>query len=590
MQEYLIPNSTDEDADVNESGFFVRDRRFYSLSRKGDKSFETELSNCIFKITYHLKDGTQNTKRIISLQRHSGEVTSIEVSSSDLRLDTFEVILKSNRCTFFGNANQLKKIVAHLMDTEEEAIFINLLGWDPAYNIFAFADKIYSKGQLFNINDAGIVNTNDNRYYLPALSNQNINNEGYNKERLYVYKPGNLNFERWAQLFYDAYDINGAVGMQFLILSVFRDIIFKKLQFFPFLFLFGEAGSGKTTYTEFLLRLFGNDAIGTPLNNSTTVALSRIVGRFRNGISYLKEYTAEASDAIQDFILTIYDGSGRETGVKSNDNKTKTFPVTSGIIFDGNFLPSQKTAILSRMILLVFNGKEFSEKQVKAVNILKNNVDDGFAKVLIEILDQRDFFTEHFESVFKKILTEIRSTTRGQLSERAIKHISLLLTPAQMLENKLKLPFNYSALKEKLLDFADRQNQVIKQTDTITVFWEAFDWGISKGSLQQHYQYKLVYPNEEYAELAIKLQPAYTVYISHCRANNIKETDQSSLKMLLCSNSNPYFIPGNQKSRIGKAWTILNFGSAYKFRFDKTENNMIKINDVEIRLPTDIFM
>ena len=50
---------------------------------------------------------------------------------------------------------------------------------------------------------------------------------------------------------------NGGIAILFLILSLFWDIVFEKVGFFPFLFLFGAYGTGKTSMTEYLLRVFG---------------------------------------------------------------------------------------------------------------------------------------------------------------------------------------------------------------------------------------------------------------------------------------------------------------------------------------------
>lgn len=581
--EDLIPSCVDPEASFKENGFFVRDRRYYVFSFKGDKSFENEISNFTMKIVYHLKNGTQNTKRLIHLQRYTGELTSIEVSSSDLRPETFQVFLMSNRCTFYGSAYQFKRIIAHLMDHEDEANFITLLGWDPLHEVFAFADKIFSNGKLWGIDPFGIVRTDEQSFYLPAFSEQNTCNEDYEKERLYLFKPGKLSFRQWARLIYSAFGINGAIGIQFLILCVYRDFIFRQTQFFPFLFLFGDFGTGKTSFTEFFLHVFGEDVIGTPLNNATSVALSRIVGRFKNGISYLKEFTNETDDAIQDFILTVYDGSGRETGVKSNDNKTKVFPVSSGIIFDGNFLPSQKTAILSRMILLVFEGQTFSEDQTQAFATLKQNASSGFGLVLIDILNCREKFVSEFNDAFHSILANIRSTYKNQFTERGAKHIALLLTPSYILGEVLGLPYQFQDLCDSLIDFAENQNKILKQNDAVSIFWQALDWGIAKYEITQGKEFQIKYLSSDSGEIAIKLPKLYSVYLTFCRINKIKDTDQSSLRLLLCSPTNKFFIPCSQKGR-SDTWSIKGFGSAYKFRFYDTDDDTININEIEINI------
>ena len=73
-----------------------------------------KLSNFAGQSIFHLVNGTNNSKRIIKIQRNTGEITIIEVQSSEMKPESFETILKSHRCTFFGNSYQLKQIFCQL--------------------------------------------------------------------------------------------------------------------------------------------------------------------------------------------------------------------------------------------------------------------------------------------------------------------------------------------------------------------------------------------------------------------------------------------------------------------------------------------
>ena len=75
---------------------------------------------------------------------------------------------------------------------------------------------------------------NKKKYYLPAFGLAHINNLDYEGERKFIFVKGELNFEQWAKLYFETFETNGAIAVLFLILSVFWDIVFNQVGFFPF--------------------------------------------------------------------------------------------------------------------------------------------------------------------------------------------------------------------------------------------------------------------------------------------------------------------------------------------------------------------
>ena len=399
-----------------------------------------------------------------------------------------------------------------------------------------------------------------------------------------------MDFEKWAKLYFEAFENNGAIATLFLILSVFWDIVFSQVGFFPFLFLFGAYGTGKTKLAEFLLRVFGKDYLGIPLNNATQVGLTRAIASRNNTTFYLKEYTPETDESNQDLILTAYDGSGRVTGIKSNDNKTRIAAVKSAIIFDGNHLPNQKTAILSRMVLLNFQKNQFSKKQQKAFNELEKIQDKGFGKVLTNILKHREYVQQNLKRVFDENVTELKKElNNNNFSERTLKHVALILTPAKLLIKKIKFPFTFNEITLAVVENAIEQNNLLKQTDEITIFWQAFSYGIKNNILtefkrdlynnkQSHYNFKINEAGKNI--LQIKLQSIFPEYVKYCKNNNQRFLDPNSLRMLLTSKANKAFIPNPQK-KPGHTYIDKYFSVCYQFWLENNENGF-SINEVEI--------
>lgn len=586
-----IVDSNDPEEDFRELGFYISTGKYYTYQFSKDKKTEVELANFAGESLVHLVNGTNNTRRIIKLQRYTGEIVLVEVQSSELKPDSFEVILKSNRCTFYGSAYQLKRVFAHWMDLESQANIIEILGWNKEHEVYAFSNAVFTKeNKMLHVNEYGIIDdpNSNKRYYLPAYGLANKENPDYEGERKFLYQEGDLNFEDYSKLYVDAFESNGGIAILYLILSTFWDVVFDQVGFFPFLFLFGAYGTGKTKTVEFLLRVFGKDFKGIPLNNSTGVALSRTMSSRRNTIFYLKEYTNDTEASNQDLLLTAYDGTGRSTGIKSNDNRTRSAMVSSSLILDGNELPTQKSAVLSRMILLNFENNQFSSKQKEAFSELERLQTNGFGKVLTDILQHREYFATEFGKTFNENRKELEKIFPVDFAERTMKHVALLLTPAKLLESKLQFPFSFEDITQEVVNNAIEQNRLLKDTSETSIFWNSLVWGIKNNSLiefrpdlqganPKHAHYRV-----KYAEniLQIKLQSIYPEYVRYCKNNNVRFLDFNSLRMLLTSKSNPDFIPSNQKGR-GVYYTDTYFRSCYQFQM-KEENNTKSISGIEI--------
>src|SRR6056297_1544300 len=85
-------------------GFWIENGRYVTTYKKA----QHPLSSFTMKFVYHLVDDSNDTTRIVLLERKTGERFLVEVKSSDLKLDKFEVIAKSHRCTFLGNTYNFK--------------------------------------------------------------------------------------------------------------------------------------------------------------------------------------------------------------------------------------------------------------------------------------------------------------------------------------------------------------------------------------------------------------------------------------------------------------------------------------------------
>lgn len=597
----LVSDSEDKENDDIKKGFFVLNSKYYTAEKNSKGEYnEIELSNFIGKSIFNLIDGTNNSKRIIQLQRYSGEIHTVEIQSSDMTPTTFETILKSKRCTFFGSAYKLKKIFAAWMEEEKTANIIDVMGWNNKFQLFAFSNGAYfpEKNKLYLVNENGIICEEERKinYFFPAYSFANIDNPLYDNERKFKYLEGGLNFERFAELYFKAFGWNGAIGLSFAILALFWDLIFDQIGFFPFLFLFGPFGTGKTSFIEPLLSLFGTDTIGNSLNNSSTIGLTRVLASRNNALLYLKEYTADTDKSNQDLLLSAYDGAGRTIGIKSNDNRTQVSNIKSALLIDGNELPVQKSAVLSRMILLNFEGNKFNNTQITNFNILKKEQERGLGKVLIEVLSKRKKFQENFKEIFNKNISDLKEQ-QLDFSARTFNHVALILTPYLLLYDEFQFPFKFNDLYQNIIDVSIDQENLLKETNDISIFWQAFAYNVKKNNLIRfddstgyssnkefaHYNYKFKekVENKGLHILQIKYSVVYPEYVKYVKSNNQRLLDQSSLRKLLTSKTYKHFIPSSNEKKT--ASTDKKFGSCFEFILEKTNEGLF-IDNIELDL------
>jgi hypothetical protein len=583
--------SKDKQADNEEYYFFMQDGCYYMKETIKGKPIVKKLSNFLMESVYHLMDGTKESRRLVKFQRNTGEITVNEILSSELNLDRFKKVIRSissRGLTFFGNTGQLDHILTYMYDREKNAITINQLGYQHEHNAYCFADAVITiDNTLVYPDKLGIISHNEVSLYLPPFAYTNLSDKSYSGQRKFTYKAGNLNFNAWADLIYKAYGINGAIGISFIILALYRDYILELTGFFPFLFLFGDQGAGKSNFVNFFLHLFGEPNHGISLLNSTDKGFSRSLTQRSNALYYLKEYTNAIDKKTVDVFKTGYDGELYTMAQKSNDNKTTTLEISSACMVDGNELPTSEAALFARMIVLHFEDNKFSEETTEAHKTLLKEKEQGFCNVTRELLKHRNLIETKFKTEFNGIFQEIKTrlSSEMQLADRQIRHIALLLTPVKLLQDKFTFPFDFETYKESVIENMKKQDEMASDLKDVSIFWSAIAYkiadpysGIREGSHYIKDSIKKI--------LYIKFKLLYPCYADYVNKNKLHFLEMNSLRELLTAKGNKSFIPNtSQKSRNVKSYTHKTLGSCYMFKYESLEDsNVIMIDGVELNI------
>jgi len=587
-----IPQSSDDKQADNEENYFYMESGCYFMKEtiKG-KPIIKKLSNFLMQSVYHLMDGTKESRRLVKFQRNTGEITVNEILSSELNLDRFKKVIRSissRGLTFFGNTQQLDHILTYMYDREHNAIAVNQLGYQHEHKAYCFADAVITNdNNLIYPDKLGIVSQGYISLYLPPFAYTNLNDKSYSSQRKFSFKGGNLDFNNWAELIYKAYGINGAMGISFIILALYRDIILELTGFFPFLFLFGDQGAGKSNFVNFFMYLFGEPNHGISLLNSTDKGFSRSLTQRSNALYYLKEYTNAIDKKTVDVFKTGYDGELYTMAQKSNDNKTTTLEISSACMVDGNELPTSEAALFARMIVLHFEDNKFSDETTEAYKALLKEKEDGFCNVTRELLKHRSQFENQFKSVFNEIFQQVKTKLANEmeLADRQIRHIALLLTPVKLLQGKLTFPFDLDTYQDAVIENAKKQDEMASDLKDVSIFWSAIAFKIADpySDIREGIHYvkdpvkKILY---------IKFKLLYPCYADYVNKNKLHFLEMNSLRELLTANGNKSFIPNtSQKSRNVKSYTHASLGSCYMFKYENAQDTKgIIIDGVELAI------
>lgn len=458
--------------DYFQHGFYEQDNCYYSIK----DGVPRMVCGFTIKVLYLVKSKL-NPKRIVELKNQFGYKTTL-----DLPTDAFTGLGQFKKCVesagnfvFEGNETDLTRLKKKLFREEKLTQEISTLGHQTRGNFFAFANGIYN-GKWTGIDEYGIVEHDGSNYYLPFLSSiNNDDQQNMANEKKFVHKPCELNFEQWADLMHKVYGSNGMMGVCFYIAALYRDIVFDQLNAFPLLFCFGERQSGKTKYTDSFKPLFGQPQDSLSLENpSTTIGMSRTLANFSNTIVMLDEYKNSVDKRTIGLLKGLWDGFGRITGVKSNDNQTKTTRPLSSVILSGQDMPTIDNALFTRCILLEFRDKA---RDYANYELLKRLEKQGQSGITIELLGFRSQMEVVFRETFQRVLKYLKDHLRGEgIEDRMLQNMATILAPAYHLieKDRLKFPVESLELFDMAIKLIRRQHAQISSSTDARRFWDVF--------------------------------------------------------------------------------------------------------------------
>lgn len=499
-----MPKWMDRD-EYQENGYCAVNNKkrtgFYGFGQNG----WIEISNFLINPLFHIPGNGLDSRHLVQMDNGRRKVVVDMESSALINIDTLhKYSVGLGIGLFYGSKPQILRIATNLLQKFPRCIEIKYPGWQQA-GFFAFADKIYippsgeqKNGELRELDEWGVVKFNNDNYLIPASSAAmkelaTSDDDSFELHRALSYIPGSITFSDWAKLMHRVFREKGPVAIAYVVLSLFRDIIFSIDNNCPHLYGYGEKSSGKSKWADSITAVFFKKRSAFNLNSGTDFAFFSYMQMFQNCPAQLNEFDEKTlkPEWFQN-IKGVFDGEGRQRGVMGSKNKVEIMKVRSAIILTGQFLlTADDNSIVSRSIIEGFNVRDLTDDDKKEFDKLYDIQQNGLSHILIELLQYRHRIKEQYREEFNKTLSKWRKETEGETNIRIMQNWCHLYTCWQLVSDKVSLPLTNQQFEKYCLTKALHWSGFIRSSDTLSEFWNTIAFLVDQGLIIEGWDFRI---------------------------------------------------------------------------------------------------
>lgn len=554
----LLP---DQKQDALKYGICVHHNKYFEAH---NNKLSTELTNFIIK-PIMLVIGRDTSLRVVEIMNEHG-VRFIKDMNSDAFVDwnSFRKELARRGHFLFkpyAKAEHFIRITDKMYAETKNCYPIHTMGYHKE-GFWSWGNGISTEGKFIPVDEYGIVEYNDTKYFLPTFSKVNIDyksdepeaDDDFAADIIYVQKPAVNTVKTWAAMFYKVHGDNGMVGMAYYFAALFRDIIYREVdRTFPHLNLFGPPGSGKSYMAWSISAMYGKARSPFNVTQGTNVGFYRRVAQCRNGIAWLDEWSSKVHPQRVEATKGFYDGSGREKGKMSNDNKTTVTQVNSAVMISGQQLPNEDPALLERCITLFFAPQEITVDMQDASQKLKDIEKTGALSQITSRLQQyREYFKDEFRSAFQEVRQMLTQMADGlEVKGRLINNFSAIAAAFLLISRKEEMPFPFTRLMDFMLERLKDQVNTVRGADEVSGWWSMIEYLADQELIIGDVDYKVTSVTELTYQLPdrtktkktfamptmilyLKMNKAHKLYLEYSKRQGIDRTlDMGALKHYL---------------------------------------------------------
>lgn len=525
--------------DIHTNGIVSYDLQDYQISILTNKSKVTVAEGFLIYIKYQTTDENEQYTWVLEVRVPDAQPMYIEVNHDDFfEPKAIEKILGAKRLSMSINYQQLQRLRTFLFTCTKfpNAIKVLRYGLHPATELYFFANcAISKKGDILHPDEFGIIRYQDIYLSVPQV------NRGQSSPFNYV--DNQVSFNEWYLLFSKAQrEEMTFLSTSFMLFSLFRDIGIKENSFSPMLYIYGIAGTAKSTLFVHLNYIFGADgkAMGVNLKGKNTEAafVAKIEQR-HNGYQFGDEYLP--NHALTSLFQASYDNkaySKMNMSSRSYLDTTDLVPKCT-IGFASNFLPElpNDEPFFSRLVVLVNNNRQRSEIQQNAYKELLEVQENGITNILREIWQYRDLIKAEFKDAYHLLKNALEQKMANNTigNPRYFYNVAQILTVPYILCKHQKIVMCESVNESDLLaEFIQKSepsiltsDRIVQEKSALQDFFNCMQELFDRGQIYETVHYRF-----DGADIIINLPKIHQKFMVEFRKINRFELQPPSLQTL----------------------------------------------------------
>jgi len=320
------------------------------------------------------------------------------------------LLMRSTRLLFKGSDAHLDYLIENNMDLTSAPLLRKLtrIGYDAETQAYVYRHIAFDKdGNMFFPNTEGFF---EELELVPSHYKHAIKSFG------------KCSLKEFADDLYTAWGANALITLGYYVATMFSHIIYEdsSFGFFPFLSLYGDKNTGKSTMVNFFNAAFSfiaEEGLALTGANTKKGLSRRMAQRVSMALPLLEGNKGEKFTFDENQLLPLYNReSPQNTAQKTMDLTTRDLPFDATLLFVQNNEPFTLGAVKQRVISLKFKNPEnkvFSQESIDAVTRLQKlcNTTRGSTDICgvgIEILKNRKFFEERIVNRIHEVMEQLK--------------------------------------------------------------------------------------------------------------------------------------------------------------------------------------
>jgi len=454
---------------------FQANNQIWVQSKNGPPYSFRSVSNFSIEIIQHMQD-EKFPMKLVRIKNVHGLQRIFDMQSADMNSPmAFEnSVTAHGNFRWKGDRNDHELLKTFLFDGMGTGRKIDVLGWQPE-GFWVWNNKIsVPTGETIELDENGVFEKDTVSYYVPSANRIYYSNlYKYEAQKKVVFKQTPVTFQNYTSQVLKVHREHGMMGILFAVASMFQDIVVSELSFFPMLFLFGPASSGKDQLADVTQSFFGNPQTAINLEGgvSTIKAQVREFAQFCNTISQLSEY--KNGDPKLDGVLKgLWDRRGYKRGNIDSHVGTESIPILSSVLMTGNYAPDQES-LITRFIWNFMDKTIFSDAEIKDYEDLSDMTKKGISSYTDDFMKHRESVKNNFKYKFREFKATL-GQRKPEAVSRLIANLSVLGTFYQMFSNTMSFTFTHEQMMAHFEVTIDKQMNKMDSASTINRWWDCF--------------------------------------------------------------------------------------------------------------------